>query len=429
MPVNLSLFENAPASRRAALGPNDFPDGIRHFRDHGSATLETAAHVESAGGTLIYVPIFINEFWTSKQRAAHSIHEISYRACFKPQLPAFFIDRLTKHGDRVYDPFMGRGTTLIESALRSRIPIGCDVNPLSSVLVRPRLNPPTLLDIKRRLSSIRLDQVCTMPEDLLVFYHPETLAQICALREYFLEKEAANGMDSVDQWIRMVAINRLTGHSSGFFSVYTMPPNQAVSIVSQRKINEKRKQIPQVRNITDIILKKSKSLVKDLCPSDTENLRKTSRHATLLTRDSRRTPEIESQSVSLVVTSPPFLDIVDYATDNWLRCWFIGIDATSVPIAILKHLSDWKQHMFEAFQELARVLRIGGYIAFEVGEVRGGKIKLEEAVIPCAVNAGLEPVLVLINQQEFTKTANCWGVENNSKGTNTNRIVLAKRCS
>ena len=33
------------------------------------------------------VPVFVNEFWTSKQRAAHSLHEVSYRACFKPQLP------------------------------------------------------------------------------------------------------------------------------------------------------------------------------------------------------------------------------------------------------------------------------------------------------------------------------------------------------
>ena len=63
------------------------------------------------------VPTLVNEFWTSKQRAASRLHEISYRACFKPQLPRFFIQRLTRPGDRVYDPFMGRGTTLIEAAL------------------------------------------------------------------------------------------------------------------------------------------------------------------------------------------------------------------------------------------------------------------------------------------------------------------------
>jgi hypothetical protein len=32
-----------------------------------------------------------------------------------------------------------------------------------------------------------------------------------------------------------------------------------------------------------------------------------------------------------------------------------------------------------------------------------------------------------VNQQDFTKTANCWGVGNNRRGTNTNRIVLAAR--
>ena len=66
------------------------------------------------------IPVFANEFWTSKQRAAHSLHEISYRACFKPQLPRFFIERLTEPGDVVFDPFMGRGTTLLEAVLLGR---------------------------------------------------------------------------------------------------------------------------------------------------------------------------------------------------------------------------------------------------------------------------------------------------------------------
>jgi hypothetical protein len=72
-------------------------------------------------------------------------------------------------------------------------------------------------------------------------------------------------------------------------------------------------------------------------------------------------------------------------------------------------------------------LKRGGHVAFEVGEVRGGRVRLEEHVIPCGVDAGLDPVLVLINSQVFTKTANCWGVDNNQKGTNTNRIVLFRK--
>lgn len=34
---------------------------------------------------------------------------------------------------------------------------------------------------------------------------------------------------------------------------------------------------------------------------------------------------------------------------------------------------------------------------------------------------------VLVNAQAFTKTAHIWGVYNNGKGTNSNRIVLFEK--
>ena len=69
----------------------------------------------------------------------------------------------------------------------------------------------------------------------------------------------------------------------------------------------------------------------------------------------------------------------------------------------------------------------GLYVAFEVGEVRSGKILLETLVVPAAAEAGLVPLIVLVNDQVFTKTSNCWGVDNLKKGTNTNRIVLLRK--
>ena len=94
---------------------------------------------------------YINEFWTAKQRQANHLHEISYRACFKPQLPEFFIDNLTKPGDTVYDPFMGRGTTPLHAVMMDRLFFGNDVNPLCEYLIKPRLNTPALSDIQERL--------------------------------------------------------------------------------------------------------------------------------------------------------------------------------------------------------------------------------------------------------------------------------------
>ncbi|HKQ36503.1 MAG TPA: DNA methyltransferase [Verrucomicrobiae bacterium] len=402
-----------------------FPDELLAFRDFGKPTQVIQTHARTIDGLPITAPTYVNEFWTAKQRAAHSLHEVSYRACFKPALPRFFIERLTVSGEIVYDPFMGRGTTLIEAALIGRIPAGCDVNPLSAVLVRPRLNPPALKDIEKRLKTINFSSATEIPKDLLVFYHPETLRQIVSLKNYLLRQPA---LDPIDDWIRLVALNRLTGHSAGFFSVYTLPPNQAVSLKSQRKINERRKQVPPRRDVPKLILKKSKQLLQDCLPGDRAALARIARRAMLLTRTSDHTPELRSNSVALVVTSPPFLDVVDYASDNWLRCWFLGIDAKNVQLTIPRKLDAWQQAMTAVFRELHRVLKPGGHVAFEVGEVgAGGAIKLEQAVLPCGIAASLQPLLILINDQKFTKTANCWGVDNNSKGTNTNRVVLFQK--
>jgi hypothetical protein len=373
------------------------------------------------------IPVFTNEFWTARQREAHSLHEISYRACFKPQLPRFFIERLTRSGDAVYDPFMGRGTTLLEAALLGRVPWGSDVNPLSAALVGPRLEPPTQEEVSRRLAVLDLRRPGPLPRRLLAFYHPETLRQLAALRRWLLEREAAGSLDGVDRWIRMVALNRLTGHSPGFFSVYTLPPNQAVSVESQRRINAARRQTPPRREVAELILRKSRALLADCDGATRRRLGRVAPRAALLTASAAHTPAIGSESVDLVVTSPPFLDVVDYAADNWLRCWFCGIDSARVPITRARSLPGWQEAMGEAFGELKRVLRPGAHVAFEVGEVRGGQVRLEEAVLPCAIRAGFEPVLVMINAQRFTKTANCWGIENGRRGTNTNRVVVLRK--
>jgi SAM-dependent methyltransferase len=443
----LKLFCDEEAlDSMSALGPSlpsrgmsqqglggDSPEGkniveqIRAFREFGKRTQEAETIAATFGGDPLRVPTYINEFWTSKQRAVHRLHEISYRACFKPQLPSFFIDRLTQPGEVVYDPFMGRGTTLLEATLRGRVPVGCDLSPLSVFLCRPRLNPPTLQQVTHRLAEIDFRAAHEIPEDLLVFYHPETLRELCALREYLLARKANAELDAIDEWIWMVALSRLTGHSPGFFSVYTLPPNQAVTVPRQIILNEKRRQTPPRRQVAALIARKTKALLFE-CDAETRHrLAASNARARLLTKPASATPEIPTGSVSLVVTSPPFLDVVDYAQDNWLRCWFIGLDPRSIRLTVTNKLEEWQHVMTAVLGELCRVLRPGGHVAFAVGEVRKGQLPLEQAVLPCGVAAGLRPVLVLINAQKFTKTSHCWKMDNNSKGTNTNRIVLFRK--
>ena len=409
------LLENIKPAKQAApqtfIGSKGLEANLISFDEFGATTQV----VEDQG-----IKYFVNEYWTSRQRQANRLHEISYRACFKPQLPEFFISRLTRKGGSVYDPFMGRGTTPLQAALMGRRPIGNDINPLSVMLLRPRLTPPSLHEIHTRLQTISWDSKVDTNEDLRAFYSVETLRQVLSLREYLLQRDRVGQIDHVDDWIRMVAINRLTGHSAGFFSVYTLPPNQACSADRQRKINEKRDQTPPDRDVANIILKKSKSLLSQLPDLGSIDVLLGSAPASM-------TPYIPDSSVDLVVTSPPFLDVVQYAKDNWLRCWFAGIDADAVPISMHKKVEDWEAFVRDTFVELARLVKEGGTVAFEVGEVRNKSILLERNVVNAIEGLPFDILGVLLNEQEFTKTANCWGVTNGKRGTNSNRIVIATR--
>lgn len=377
----------------------------------------------------ITIPVFINEFWTSRQRQAHSLHEVSYRACFKPQLPKFFIERFTRRGETVYDPFAGRGTTIIEAALLGRNIIANDVNPLSALLSRPRLLPPTMNQLQQRLDSIRYSSSSSSDISLSMFFHKKTLSEIVSLRKYLTRRKNQGEEDSIDRWIRMVATNRLTGHSKGFFSVYTLPPNQAMSAENQRRINNKNNRRPEYRDTKAIILKKSAQLLGDVEGQDRKVLKTIHKRSKFLVCDARSTSLIPSQSVKLTVTSPPFLNIVQYAQDNWLRCWFNTIHSEEIGkrITMSKTVEEWCSVMEQVLCELYRVTKKHGYVAFEVGEVRKGKIHLEEYVAKMGLSAGFHCEAVMINRQHFTKTANIWGVSNNHKGTNSNRIVVFRK--
>jgi len=375
------------------------------------------------------VPRYEGEFWTSRQRQSSSLHEVSYRACFKAEIPRFFIKWLTEIGDTVYDPFNGRGTTIVEAGLLSRKVVANDINPLSEVLSFPRFSIPNLEDLQERLSDIRINLKAKADIDLSMFFHPQTEAEIVSLKNYLLKRKINKKEDDIDRWIKMVATNRLTGHSKGFFSVYTLPPNQAVSPESQIKINRRLNQKPEYRDIRKLILKKSISLIRKLNNNDIMVLRKIGRTAKFYIGDARHTPKIKNDSINLTVTSPHFLDTINYYADNWLRCWFNAIDAIKVSDSIResKDVQGWSAMMEDVFKELFRITKGGGWVAFEVGEVRNASIKLEEIILPIGEQVGFKCEGVLINKQKFTKTAHIWGIRNNSNGTNTNRIILFRK--
>ena len=83
---------------------------------------------------------------------------------------------------------------------------------------------------------------------------------------------------------------------------------------------------------------------------------------------------------------------------------------------------------FQAEDEIAAICSaIGASFAGALGVTSssGPGVALKTEALGLAITTELP--LVLINSQRFTKTANCWGVDNGRKGTNTNRVVVFRK--
>ena len=363
------------------------------------------------------------EFWSSKQRQGHKLHHIvSYRASFKPELPSFFMNTyLNKKARTIFDPFGGRGTTAIQANLEGHFAIHNDINPLSLFLAKSRKVIPANELIEKRLRQLNLTRNVASSEedeDLLPFFHPLTLREIKNLRLY-----RQNDDSPEMNLISLIALSRLHGHSAGFFSVYSFP-QISVPPSSQRKINKDRNQKPEYRPVVPRILKKMYADLSDQLPPfyhefSSKNL--------YFNESSQNLKSVPVAIADLAITSPPFLDKVNYEQDNWLKNWFLGmpISRNKKPTVVQK-LDEWKLFIHNTLLETSRILKSGGRLIMEVGEVVSQKntIDLASEVIQSSTGTTLRWEKTFIQQQKFTKLSNCWNISNNEKGTNTNRCVV-----
>lgn len=367
--------------------------------------------------------VIVGEFWTSKQRQAHNIHyAVSYRASFKPELPSYFINEfLTGKKKVVLDPFGGRGTTSIQANLEGHYAVHNDISPLAVFLGKSRKVIPDVATIEKKLHSLNLSkktQESEMDNDLLAFFHKDTLNEIKNLKKLSLEDESPEM-----QYIRLTALSRLHGHSPGFFSVYTFP-QLSIPASAQRKNNITRGQKPEYRELKPRIIKKMRN---DLSMPLPPFYHEFSKHNLYLNNDSRKLEGLDNSVVDLAVTSPPFLDKVDYAMDNWMRTWFLNFtDMHQEGISMFHSVDVWEDFIHNTLKECSRVMKKNAHLVMEVGEVKSGKkvIYLDEVVIQAAENSGLIWEKTYINSQKFTKLSNCWNVKNNELGTNSNRCVV-----
>lgn len=356
------------------------------------------------------------QFWTQKQRQGHSLHFVNpYQACFAPQIPRYFIEQFSEKGDFVLDTFCGRGTTILEANCLGRKGIGTDSSPLATFLSKAKLKNVTYEEVEKRLNQIDFSKnIFKGYKEFKDIYDQETYSQLINLKEQLKNT-------SVDNLIKSIILGRLHGHSKSFFSVWTF---NVISFSKERikEQSQKRGIKPEFRDVKPRILLKAKTILRDPIPE--QPLSK------IYPADSRKL-KIETGSIDLIVTSPPFLNIINYIDDNWLRFWFLDVDREELRKKIVQtaNFEEYKKFIEDSMFEMNRVLKKGKYCIIEVGDVKHNskKIYLDHVIASFAKKTGFKIEKIMINYMQSPKISKAFSRKNHDQGTQTNRCVIMKK--
>ncbi len=271
----------------------------------------------------------------------HRFHSICpYFAMFPEQFAEKWIERCTRLGQTVIDPFCGRGTAPFQAILMNRNAIGSDVNPVAFVLTGAKVDSPVQKSVERRLRELEQNyqseefeaERLTLPPFFKRAFHHATLRQILSLRRDLNWKTSR-----VDRFIAALALGAMHGEMTTSASYFS---NQLPRTISTKPAYslcfwQERRLWPQRREVFSILRQKAAFRFESPQPSIRGKAYLSDVRALRLVA-----PEAES-SVDCVITSPPYLDITNFEEDQWLRLWFLG-GAAEPRCAVYSHDNRYK---------------------------------------------------------------------------------------
>lgn len=310
----------------------------------------------------------------------------SYLGAFPPPLANYLIRYFTKRGQIVMDPFAGRGTTSLEARILNRKSIATDLNPIALALCEAKNQSLSKSEILLRIDelerkydpSLYQQEANAQREEVHLIFHPRTLAQLCYLRRKLLHSQSA-----VDKFLVGITLGVLHGGermngTSGYASIdmpntFSMSPEYVRRFVQTNQLNR------IFRDVFGLLREKTERLYKK------HNGLKQS--GIVVKANARNLAEIDElkpfhKKVSLILTSPPYLGIVNYAKQNWIRSWFLSkdTDTASVELDDDLNLDEWITFSREVLIQLKSFLKKDGVAIFIIGDVA----KSRTSVIPLA---------------------------------------------
>lgn len=257
----------------------------------------------------------------------HRLHALCpYFAMFPHTFVREHVLRYTRPGDIVFDPFSGRGTTLLESLLLDRQAVATDINPVAACVTGAKAHVPALAEIEARLCLLvqeykttghqRLDEERhALPPFFRHAFHYRTLRELLFIRQHVDWRR-----DDVDRFITALALGSLHGETDKSSSCFSNQMPRTISTKPDYSIRywQEHGLRPPRRRVFDILQDRAKLRLQEGRPDlDGVAVQADVREASVHLHSWRG-------RVKAVITSPPYLDVTNFEEDQWLRLWFLG---------------------------------------------------------------------------------------------------------
>jgi site-specific DNA-methyltransferase (cytosine-N4-specific) len=336
----------------------------------------------------------------------HNYHP--WAAKFIPQIPRFFIEKFTRKGDTIYDPFCGSGTTLAEALLLGRNAIGNDINYIAALISKAKTTPLTsdqikqiqawrlkILDIQRRFfSRTGLDQ-------FLIQTKKEQL------EDYTDEVKFDNKFHWFDKSVLIILMqikHRIADVEDPSIRAFLLTAFSSIIVKVSKQESETRyaaiEKKGDVNDVFESFFKKLDDMIERIqkfsAKVNKENWVKVNQ------QDTRTITDIPEGSIQLILTSPPYANTYDYYLYHKLRMYILNYDVENVrenEIGSRNKYSSQKQDIETFLQDMEtcfnifhRILKQSGFLILVIGD----------SVVAKTHHSGLDMIREVATRTGFT---------------------------
>ena len=254
---------------------------------------------------------------TNTTAGNHPVHRwFNFIAGFSPELVDIICDRIsattTEH--LILDPFAGCGTAPLAAALRGIHAVGYEAHPIFEQICRAKLvSPMPVSRLPRIVKALEIGLAAPVPPDTL----PET--PLLYLRKLF----PTNTLEQLLGMRESLAIHDLKDDALAFLIL-----SKTLDLSSHSATDGIYKAPTTVKNHTspaDALKQVMHTITTDLRNLGEIDL---SQFTHIYGKSSESMVELKEQTVSAVVTSPPYLNNFDYAEMTRMYLYFWGMATT-----------------------------------------------------------------------------------------------------